>query len=260
MQLTGRRVCITGGGGHLGAAMVLAALSKGAQVLACGRRQAPLDALKSLVTDGDAAARLAVTVADVTQRSDLERMLGWMVDNWGGVDGWVNNAGAAERALLGGLDLAKVRLTIEQHLVSTMIATDLAADRMITDHASGSIVNISSMYGIVSPDPALYAESAQYHNPPAYGAAKAGIIQFSRYAACHYGKHGIRVNVVSPGPFPKPQIQQDRGFMERLSRRLPLGRIGQPEEIAGPVTFLLSPESSYITGHNLVVDGGWTAW
>ena len=116
------------------------------------------------------------------------------------------------------------------------------------------------MYGLVSPRPATYAAHPAFHSPPSYGAAKAGVVQFTRYAACHYAGDGIRVNSVSPGPFPSPSVQRERSFVAQLEARVPLGRIGEAHEITGPVAFLLSPLASYVTGHDLVVDGGWTAW
>ena len=116
------------------------------------------------------------------------------------------------------------------------------------------------MYGLVSPQPETYEAFPEYHNPPAYGAAKAGVVQFTRYAACHLAPRGIRVNSVSPGPFPRAEIRAHAGFVAELAKRVPLGRVGDAEELAGPIAFLLSRASSFVTGHDLVVDGGWTAW
>jgi gluconate 5-dehydrogenase len=124
---------------------------------------------------------------------------------------------------------------------------------------AGSIINIASMYGIVSPNPALY-RGTEFFNPANYGSGKAAIIQFSRYTACFFAKYGIRVNAISPGAFPNQKVQKDQIFLERLCEKVPLGRIGQPEELKGAVVFLASRAASYITGINLVVDGGWTAW
>ena len=98
-------------------------------------------------------------------------------------------------------------------------------------------------------------------NPIEYGVGKAGIIQMTRYLAVHWGKQNVRCNCISPGPFPNPGVQTSHPeFIERLAGKSPMGRIGQPGEIAGAVQFLLSDAASYITGQNLFVDGGWTSW
>ncbi len=130
----------------------------------------------------------------------------------------------------------------------------------MAERGSGSIVLFSSMYGTVAPDPRSYAPPMN-PNPIEYGVGKAGIQQMARYVAVHYGPRGVRCNSISPGPFPNPSTQNDEpAFMEQLSRKVPLGRIGQAPEIAGSVVFLLGDGSSYITGQNLAVDGGWTSW
>lgn len=131
---------------------------------------------------------------------------------------------------------------------------------LMAERGKGSVVLFSSMYGTLSPNPDLY-EAPMVKNPIEYGVTKAGIIQMVRYLAVHYGKHGVRFNSISPGPFPNPAVQKSHPeFMERLSKKTPLGRIGQSSEIAGPVAFLLSDAASYITGQNLHVDGGWNCW
>ncbi|OGQ92729.1 MAG: hypothetical protein A2284_04455, partial [Deltaproteobacteria bacterium RIFOXYA12_FULL_61_11] len=126
----------------------------------------------------------------------------------------------------------------------------------------GSIVNVASMYGKVAPDPSLY-EGTEAYSPVTYGCAKAALLALTRYLASYYGAQGIRCNAISPGPFPKSPSPEGEPpwkgeFLERLAGRTALGRIGRPEELGGAVVFLLSSASSFITGHELVVDGGWT--
>ncbi|MDX9723843.1 MAG: SDR family oxidoreductase [Myxococcota bacterium] len=256
-ELNGRGVGVTGGGGHLGQAMVLALAEAGAQVWAIGRTQAKLDALFEEAARQGLSDRVSLVQADVTVAGSCASVFAEMKRACGGVHGWVNNAYAGRSQLLGALDEAGLDFTLSSSLSSLMRLTQEVAECMET---GGSVVNISSMYGMVSPRPSLYREHPRFHNPPAYGAAKAGIIQFSRYAACHYGLRGIRVNAISPGPFPSPAVQTEEGFVQALSEQVALGRIGEPSEVAHGVVFLLSPASSFITGHNLVIDGGWTAW
>ena len=116
------------------------------------------------------------------------------------------------------------------------------------------------MYGRVSPHPGIY-EKPMVPNPVEYGVSKAGLDQMIRYLAVAWASDGIRVNGIAPGPFPNPEVQKAHpDFMKRLAEKVPLGRIGSQHEVARAVIYLASPAASYVTGHILAVDGGWTAW
>jgi NAD(P)-dependent dehydrogenase (short-subunit alcohol dehydrogenase family) len=119
----------------------------------------------------------------------------------------------------------------------------------------GSIVNLSSIYGTVGPDFTIY-EGTNMTMPAAYSAIKGGIVNFSRYLASYYGPYGIRVNCVSPGGI---LDQQDELFVKQYEKKVPMRRMGLPEDIAPSISFLLSDETKYITGQNLIIDGGWTS-
>ncbi len=123
----------------------------------------------------------------------------------------------------------------------------------------GSIINIASMYGVVSPDPRIYGTSGQ-NNPPNYGASKAGVVQFTRYSGAHLAQYNIRVNAITPGPFPNPANQNDADFNKELAKKTMVGRFGHASELAGACVLLASDASSFMTGSNIIVDGGWTAW
>jgi NAD(P)-dependent dehydrogenase (short-subunit alcohol dehydrogenase family) len=144
-------------------------------------------------------------------------------------------------------------------LTGAFLATREAGKLMRTQ-GHGSIIHFSSMYGVVSPDPRMYP-ATQAVNPIDYGVAKAGILQMVRYQAVQLASSGVRVNAVVPGPFPIPSTQgQDVEFMKRLQAKVPMGRVGNPKEISGAVVFLASDAASYVTGTQITVDGGWTAW
>ncbi len=132
------------------------------------------------------------------------------------------------------------------------------AARHMKPAGSGSIIQFSSMYGIVSPDPGLYPPT-QPINPIDYGTSKAGVLQLVRYQAMQLAPYNVRVNAIVPGTFPNPTTAgKDKAFIDNLTRRVPMKRVGTPKDILGPVTFLASEASRYMTGTSLIVDGGWT--
>jgi gluconate 5-dehydrogenase len=256
--LQGRGIVITGGGGHLGGAMALAIARAGATVIVAGRTEDRLEAVRvHLDNEGDSPGRVVPVVADISTDAGIATALDAAEQKAGRVDGWVNNAYAARGGLLGSMTREDVETTLARGLADVMMATQAAAARM---GDGGSIVNVASMYAIVSPQPAAYRAHPSFHNPPAYGAAKAGVIAFTRYAAVHLADRGIRVNAIAPGPFPGGAAAEDEAFVQELARRVPLGRIGRPDELGDAVVFLLAPGSGYVTGQALVIDGGWTAW
>jgi len=126
--------------------------------------------------------------------------------------------------------------------------------------SKGIILTVSSMYGHIAPDYKLYANVPQI-NPPSYGAAKAGIIQLTKYLASFLAPYGIRANCISPGAFPFKEISKEYPeFSQRLCEKNPLGRIGEPDDLKGVTALLCSDLSKYITGQNICVDGGWSVW
>ena len=146
------------------------------------------------------------------------------------------------------------RADVDAHLNGYSFCCREAARAMRTNKR-GSIINFGSTYGMVAPDFSIYAD-LDMTTPAAYAAIKGGIINLTRFLASYYGKDGIRVNCVSPGGIANNQPEV---FVQRYVSKTPLGRMGTPRDIAGAVVFLAADASAYVTGHNLVVDGGWTA-
>jgi len=166
----------------------------------------------------------------------------------------------------GNIELCDASLYTDSYDVTVLAAHNIlkaalpSLRKAVQHDGDASVINLTSMYSMVSPDQRIY-ESAAGVNPPFYGAAKAALLQWTRYAACEFGRECIRVNAISPGPFPADSVQKDNpGFVEKLSKKVPLGRIGQADEIKGSTLFLASSASSFVNGANIIVDGGWTCW
>lgn len=173
--------------------------------------------------------------------------------------GLVNNAFTAYPKSALSVDTDTVHSSAESFL-GIHIRLSLAVSELLKVGEGGSIINVASMYGRVSPRPHLYS-SPDSVNPILYGAFKAGLIQASRYLSSLLAPDKIRVNSVSYGPFPSLDVQKaDPEFIKRLAEQTHLKRIGDPFEAAGVIAFLMSNDSTYITGADIPVDGGWTAW
>jgi NAD(P)-dependent dehydrogenase (short-subunit alcohol dehydrogenase family) len=258
-RLDGRVAVVTGGTGHLGVSMASVLAEAGATVVVASRDQARCARVSAEIAGANPAATVVPAALDIASRDSILRCFADAAGRFGGVDILVNNAvfGAANTIEEMTDDEWGRGIDGTLNSVFRCISTVVPVMRQ---RGGGTILNVASMYGFVSPDPRTYTVAPQFANPPSYGAAKAGVLQLTRYAACHLARYGIRVNAVSPGPFPSERVQRTEAFVRELAGRTALGRIGRPDELKGAVLFLCSGASSYVTGHNLVVDGGWTVW
>lgn len=254
-SLKGKLVWVTGGAGHLGAPITAALDAAGATVLCLELG----DRAEKLVR-GRALERVVPVSLDLTDSTLRHQLVADLLRRYGAPHGLVHLAfvsSAGKR--LEEISPAEMDRTLTGAVTPAFdIGRTVAA--AMAQHGRGSVVLFSSMYGVVSPDPGIYAAPLA-PNPIDYGVSKAGMIQMCRYMAVHFGRRGVRFNCIAPGPFPNPDIQQNHpDFITRLNEKTALGRIGSNGEIVGPTLFLLSDAASYVTGHTLVVDGGWTAW
>ncbi len=254
-DLTGSDVWLVGGAGYLGTATVRHLAAHGARVLCAdlGCRAQEMAAREEL------AGSVTPATLDASDCGAVERFFQDQLAERGAPDGLVVMTYKSFPQAMDDLQAPEFDEANRIGLTSTFLMAR-AAGRAMAQRGSGSIVLFSSMYGTVSPDPGMYPPP-HHPNPIEYGVGKAGIQQMARYLGVHFAPHNVRCNAVSPGPFPFAADQAENPeWMERINRRCPMGRVGRPEEISGAVLFLLSAASTYITGHNLAIDGGWTAW
>ena len=250
-SLAGKVILVTGGYGWLGKTISLGLEEAGAQVVVLGRNQDKFDRLL-----GDRPA-ITFVATDVSKTASIKNAYAKVSKRYNRIDCLINNA---HYGMGGPIDALS-----DEAWQATMDGTVGNYHRCLREilpyfrkAGSGNIINVSSMYGMVAPDFAAYDKHEQFTNPPHYGAGKAATLQLTRYFAGLLGPENIRVNAISPGPFPSVAVQQEKAFMTELAKRTALNRIGNPEELQGAFIYLAGDASSYVTGQNLVVDGGWT--
>lgn len=250
-DMTGKVVVITGGSGYLGSACIEAMKDLGAIMVNADIMQRP-EGKEDLFLE-----------CNMREKDAFSKLFKAVHDQYGRIDAVVNCALYGPQRkwchYIGAMEDEDWSEYVEGTLTTTF--------RSIRDsipylkETKGSIVNFCSMYGLVAPDFRVYGDDDfnPSRNPPCYGSSKAAVQQLTKYAASDLGRFGIRVNCVSPGPFPRPSNQVN-DFAEKLGSKTMLGRIGVNTEMAGAVALLCSDASTYMTGTNIVVDGGWTAW
>jgi NAD(P)-dependent dehydrogenase (short-subunit alcohol dehydrogenase family) len=255
-DLSNKIAIVTGGYGHLGTAMVKALADYGAKVIVAGRSEEKFnDKFKHLNSD-----TITFNKCDILDSESIEATFKRVIDAFGKIDIVINNA-----ATLKGNDPENISDDDWSYSLDAVLGSVHKSLRAIIpimkQQGFGKIINVSSMYGVVSPDFKLYEgeNCERFLNPPHYGAAKAAMLQLTRYYATYLGKYNIHVNSITPGPFPSLPIQAEHPvFTARLKAKNPLGKVGTPEDLAGVCILLSSSASDFITGQNFVVDGGWT--
>lgn len=256
-RLDGKSALITGSTGHLGRQLALSLAKSGAHVFVNSRNITDCEELAlHILNNGGTATVASFDVSDhdqVKSFSSSVELIDILVNNsYAGKGGTVESSNSLDY--------------VASYQASVVSSANLVKEllphfrKAVAKNGYASVVNIASMYGIVSPDKRIY-DSPQGTNPPFYGAAKAALIQWTKYAACEFAKENIRFNAISPGPFPSESVQKNTPHLiEKIISKVPMNRIGNPDDLVGAVLFLASPASSFVTGVNIPVDGGWTAW
>ncbi len=264
-QLDGRVVVVTGALGQLGSAFVAALLEAGARVAALDLSDDPVRARTPLPQAGP--ERLLLLAADVTSRPSLQAALARIEAAWGPPFGLINNAAidappdapAEENGPFETYPEGSLDRMLEVNVKGVVFCCQVFGAAMARA-GRGSIANIASIYGLVAPDQGLYQyrrdRGEAFYKPVGYSVTKSALMNLTRYLAVYWGAKGVRVNTLT---FAGVFAGQEPAFLDPYTKKVPLGRMAEPEDYQGPVVFLMGDASRYMTGANLVVDGGFTA-
>lgn len=263
-SLKNRTAIVTGALGLIGKEHCQALSEAGANVIVADLDEANCEEFaKTLFTES-----ICVSL-DVTKKDSIYNLRDIVLKKFGHIDILVNNAAIndmfedpkseTEQSKFENYPLELWQKSIDVNLTGVFLCSQILGTEM-AKQKSGSIINIASTYGITAPDQSLYIKkdgTQSFFKPPAYSATKGAVIMFTKYLAAYWGKGGVRVNTLTPGGV---ENNQDEFFIEKYSSKTPLGRMAKPTDYKGALIFLASDASSYMTGANLVVDGGWTCW
>jgi len=263
-SLKNKTAIVTGALGLIGKEHCKALSEAGANVIVADLNETKcVEFIKSLQTKS-----LGLEL-DVTNPDSIKNLRDMVLKKFGHIDILVNNAAindmfedpkaAPEQSMFENYPLELWQKSIDVNLTGVFLCSQILGTEM-AKQKSGSIINIASTYGITAPDQSLYIKkdgTQSFFKPPAYSVTKGAVIMFTKYLAAYWGKDGVRVNTLTPGGV---ENNQDEFFIEKYSSRSPLGRMAKPTDYKGALIFLASDASSYMTGANLVVDGGWTCW
>jgi NAD(P)-dependent dehydrogenase (short-subunit alcohol dehydrogenase family) len=253
--LEGRVVLITGAAGHLGSAMSQALAEAGATVVVTSRRRADAERFAESLPRPSSGRHFGVEL-DHMDESSLTAGFAKAVELAGRVDVLIANGHEPLASDWTNVTAEQFNRQL-QNATGYFLLARLLRNDVVERRAQGAVILVGSMYGVVGSYPAVY-EGVSTASPVAYHALKGGLVHMTRHLAVSWAKDGVRVNCLSPGPFPSDKAPRE--LCERLAGHSPMGRMGRPDELKGAVVFLASEASSYMTGQNLLIDGGWTAW
>jgi len=258
-SLEGKVAILTGATGYFGKSFAHALCDMGATIILVSRNKANLRNLRNdLLELGH--FNIDEYSADLFNDKDRQKLFKYVESSYGKVDILINNAYSGNPGTIDSSSVNDFSAAYDITVTAAFRLVQLFQPLMSRKNGSASVINIASMYGTVSPDGGIYGNSGM-NNPPYYGAAKAGLIQLTKYLACHMADKGIRVNSISPGAFPPMDISsKNPKFFKELCKKTPMNRIGLPHDLSGILLLLASDSSSFINGVNIPVDGGWTAW
>lgn len=258
-DMTGKTCMVTGAGGYLGGSMARGLAEAGGRVIITDIDAARAEEVAASLPGSNGSGPNGIEHFGIAlnhmDTDEAQRIFADTIERAGGLDVLVNNG--HEHTPHDWTDITAGQFTRQMaNATGYFILARMLRAHAVENNKPASIIMLGSMYGMVASYPECY-EGACAANPAAYQALKGGVLQLTRHLAVYWATDGVRVNAVSPGPYPPPTAPAE--MMKRLCAKSPMRRVGRPHELKAAVLFLASDASSYVTGHNLVVDGGWTA-